>query len=230
MIAENLKRLRERVASLARDSGWPEPPRLVGVTKTRPLADVATLLEAGLTDLAENRWEEWTSKVDGLDPRLSALVNWHFVGALQGRSLRKFYRPLFRIDSLDRLEHARSLSAMAESNGRDQSVLLEVNMTRDAGRSGVLPEDLEGVLEMVARLDRLHVSGMMVMGPVPGYPSAMEETTRVFERSRLLWEKMRALSPGFEVLSMGMSQDYAEGIRAGSTEIRIGRLLFEGVE
>ena len=227
MIADNLENVLRRISDAARQAGRPDSPRLVGVTKKRSLPEISELVDAGLTHLAENRWEELSSKKTVLDDQGRESLKWHFIGGLQGRSLRRFYAPLYRIDSLADLDHARGLSSLAGKSGHLQDVLVEVNVAKVEGRSGILPESLDHFLGQLAPLQNLRVMGMMVMGPVPGLDGGAE-TRRVFDLGREIWTGAKTHWPFLEELSMGMSEDFEEGIRSGCTEVRIGRLLFEG--
>ena len=224
MIGTNVEAIRVRIAEASRKAGRETLPRLVGVTKKRSPEEVREVVRAGVFHLAENRWEEWDTKCRILDSGIS----WHFLGTIQSRGLRKFYRPLFRIDSLDSLPHAELLSTLSGQKGGRQAVLLEVNFLREPGRAGYLPEDIEPELEKVASLEGLDIRGLMVMGPVPEPSGNMDRTRRVFEEARDFWTRLKGGWPFLEELSMGMSEDFEEGIRCGATEVRIGRLLFEG--
>ena len=223
MIPANLARIRARIEAASRAAGRTDLPRLVGVTKMRTIEEIRSLVDAGVTHLGENRWEEWEGKRNALDEGIS----WHFIGAIQGRSLRKHYRPLFRVDSLDNLSHARLLSDLASREGVTQSVLLEANILRDPGRSGFLPEELEKEVGSLATLEGLDICGLLVMGPVPDPSGRQDKTRKVFEDAREWWIRLKGHWPFLVELSMGMSEDFEEGIRCGATEVRIGRLLFE---
>ena len=224
MIGANVEAVRVRMAEAARKAGRETLPRLVGVTKKRSLEEIREVVRAGVFHLAENRWEEWDTKCRNLD----AGISWRFLGTIQSRGLRKFYRPLYRIDSLDSLPHAELLATLSGQQGGRQAVLLEVNFLREPGRAGYLPEDIEQELERLASFDGLDIQGLMVMGPVPEPSSNTDRTRRVFEEARDFWTRLKGSWPFLEELSMGMSEDFEEGIRCGATEVRIGRLLFEG--
>ncbi len=227
MIAHNVLTVRARIAEVAKKAGRTDCPRLVGVTKTRPVEDVREVIRAGIFHLAENRWAEWDQKAKDLGEIPETPISWHFIGAIQGRSLRRYYRPLFRIDSLDSVAHAALISDLSRNHGTSQDVLIEVNATRERGRSGFLPEDLDAGLGRISPLPGVRVRGLMVMGPVPDPSGSKDHVRRVFEDAHDLWGRLKMAWPFLEELSMGMSQDFEEGILCGATEVRIGRLLFE---
>jgi hypothetical protein len=227
-IAENVAAIREDIREVSRAAGRSDCPRLVGVTKTRSLEDVQALISAGVDHLAENRWESWHERLLAIPEGLRPSIFWHFIGPIQGRALKRFYRPLFCIDTLDTLSHGAALSRLAVENGSPQRVLVEVNVCRAPGRAGVLPENLVPELEPLAALPGLRLEGLMVMGPIPGDAKA-PSSSEVFDEGNALFKEARRLIPSMGTLSMGMSEDYREAIRWGSTEVRIGRSLFEGM-
>jgi hypothetical protein len=227
LISDNLAEVLRRITVVSRHSGRADTPRLVGVTKNRTVPEISELIRAGLLHLAENRWDEWSSKTMNLKDEGEEPLHWHFIGGLQGRSLRRFYRPLFRIDSLDSLEHAKLLSDLSERAGTVQEVLLEINVANSEGRRGIRPERMDDFLDRVSPLEGLKVQGLMVMGPIPDPDRGLGESRRVFESAREIWLGARSRWPFLLELSMGMSEDFEEAIRAGCTEVRIGRLLFE---
>ncbi|MGC8528668.1 MAG: YggS family pyridoxal phosphate-dependent enzyme [Leptospirillia bacterium] len=220
--------IREDIREVSRASGRSDLPRLVGVTKTRSPEEVRALVFAGVDHLAENRWESWHERLLAFPETLWPSIFWHFIGPIQGRALKRFYRPLFCIDTLDSLSHGATLSRLAMETGTLQKVLVEVNVCRNPGRAGVLPENLFTTLETLASLPGLHLEGLMVMGPIPGDGKA-PSTSEVFAEGNALFKESRRLIPSMGTLSMGMSEDYREAIRWGSTEVRIGRRLFEGM-
>jgi hypothetical protein len=225
-VAANLASVRRQIEEAVRAAGRSDLPRLVGVTKGRTFPEFFALVSAGLSHLAENRWESWISRIEELPEEFSSPLFWHFIGPIQTRSLKRYYRPLYRIDTVDSLSHAEALSRLAASSGIRQGVLIEVNVCRDPGRTGILPEALVREIDAMAALPGILCEGLMIMGPDPkdkGAPPVRE----VFSEGQLLWREALKMLPTMKTLSMGMSEDFAEAIRCGSTEVRIGRILFE---
>lgn len=225
-VAANLAFVRREIEEAARAAGRTDLPRLVGVTKGRTFEEFFALASAGVGHLAENRWESWTSRLEELPGGFSSPLFWHFIGPIQTRSLKRYYRPLYRIDTVDSVSHGEAVSRLAASLGNRQGVLVEVNVCRDPGRTGILPEALGREIESLAALPGTTLEGLMVMGPVPGDKNA-PPVREVFGEGEFLWREALKAFPSMETLSMGMSEDYSEAIRCGSTEVRIGRILFE---
>ncbi|MHB1605147.1 MAG: type III PLP-dependent enzyme domain-containing protein [Leptospirales bacterium] len=221
-IPKRLKRLREEIERLSRKAGSASPPRIVGVTKGRSLEESRTLFMAGVEHLAENRWESLGAKEEsfgdlGLAPRF------HFIGALQRRSLRHLFRPVFLVETLDRPSLLPVLSGQVSARGGTQEVLIELDLTGIPGRAGASEDMIEPLLEEAGKWNNIVVSGFMVMGPPP---ENREGSIRIFEKGKFLFD--RFFPSGTGTLSMGMTDDYPAAVECGSTEVRIGRYFFEG--
>ena len=220
-LRDRFDHLKREIARSARSNGFSHEIRIVGVTKGRSDEEALALCEAGVDHLAENRWESLSSRAD-LFLKSGRVPRWHFIGALQRRSLRQDFHPVFSVDTVDRPSVLPVLARLAEREKVRQNILVELDLTGIPGRSGVREVHLENLLEECRRWPELFVRGFLVMGPPP---EEQDLSRQVFRRGRALFE--RFFSGGEHVLSMGMSEDYPEAVAAGSTEVRIGRYFFE---
>jgi uncharacterized pyridoxal phosphate-containing UPF0001 family protein len=223
-VRKRVQRLEDAIGRILADSGRTDRIRIVGVVKGRSPAEAWALYEAGISHLAENRWEALSEKEDDLRSHDACDPRMHFIGALQRRSLKSGYRPVARIDTVDRESVVPVLAERARVHGVRQEVLVEIDLTGIPGRSGVRPDGLESLMDAVGKFPVLKGVGFLVMGPPP---ERTAETVRVFEEGRRLFDRYYG---GDGVLSMGMTDDYPAAIRAGSTEIRLGRYFFEPEE
>jgi hypothetical protein len=207
--AERLAEIRRRIAALGRD---PAEIRIVAVSKGRSVDECQAALEAGADALGENRIQEAL-------PKLAALpaAEWHLVGHLQSNKVPQVTGRFALIHSLDSVRLAELLAA----RDRAQRVLLEVNASREPEKHGVLPEDAVEVARKVAEL--LPLDGLMGMGPREGDPGPA-----FGELAELRLRCQDATGRPLPILSMGMSADFEAACRAGSTMLRLGRVLFEG--
>ena len=199
----------------------PSAVRLVAVTKGHPLGAVEAALEAGITDLGENRVEELEGKEAALGRERAT---WHMIGHVQGRKAARAAGAAHLIHSVDSLHLAERLSRVAEGRGVDVRVLAQVNSSGEESKSGLdAPGAVEAVLSM-AGLPRLRVEGLMTMAP---FVDDVEVLSSAFRRLREALEEVRRHDPrvGPE-LSMGMTNDFEIAIREGSTMVRIGTALF----
>jgi pyridoxal phosphate enzyme (YggS family) len=221
-LAEALPRVRDRIAAAASAAGRDATSvRLVAVTKAHPVEAVLAALGAGLTDVGENRVEELEHKV-GLLGRHAA--TWHMIGHLQSRKARTAAALSDVIHSVDSVKLGERISRFAVEEGQTVSVLIQVNSSGEASKSGFRPEEASDDILMLASLPGIQVDGLMTMAPFVDDEAIV---TDAFRRLRELHERVRAQTEdvGCE-LSMGMTNDLDIAIREGSTMVRIGTALF----
>jgi pyridoxal phosphate enzyme (YggS family) len=228
-IERNLSQLRERIRRAAERAGKdPSGVQLIAVTKGFPPETIRLAAQVGLTQVGENRVEEALPKREALGD-LPGLA-WHLIGHLQSRKAALVPGAFRMVHSVDRPKIARLLDRQAGSAGLRLPVLLQCNVSGEASKSGwplgdrstweaVLPD-----LAQIAQLPHLHVMGLMTMAPLTPDPEAARP---VFRTLRNLAEFLRGRTPwGWEVLSMGMSDDFEIAVEEGATLLRIGRALF----
>lgn len=217
-LAARLAEVDGRIADAARAAGR-EPSELtrIVVTKFHPVALVEQLYRLGVRDVGENRQQEFSRKaaeaaaLDGL--------RWHFIGQAQTNKARAIRAAASVVHSVDRSRLADALHAAAEPGEPVLDVLLQVNLTDDAGRGGVAPVDLEALTAHVAALPSLRVRGVMAVAPLDEPPAP------AFERLRGCAETVRTVVPDADWISAGMTADFAEAIAAGATHLRIGSAI-----
>lgn len=208
-----------RIASAARDAGRdPEAITRIVVTKFHPASLVHDLYGLGVRDVGENRQQELSAKtaeVGALDG-----LRWHFIGQAQTNKARQIRAAASAVHSVDRARLADALHAAGSDDPDDVlDVLVQVNLTDDAGRGGVAPDDLEALTEHVQSLPSLRLRGVMAVAPLEEAPAA------AFERLAGYADRVRALAPDATWLSAGMSHDFAEAIACGATHLRIGSAI-----
>lgn len=221
-LEETLPRVRERIAAAEDSAGRAAGSvRLVAVTKSHPFEAIRAALDAGLTDLGENRVEELEGKVAefGADA-----ATWHMIGHLQSRKAPRALEMADLIHSVDTEKLASKLGRAAEERGTEARVLVQVNTSGEASKSGFDFGDPREELVRVMETPGLCVEGLMTMAPFVDDEAVLTES---FARLRQLSEALRAetdrLGPE---LSMGMTNDLEIAIREGSTMVRIGTALF----
>ncbi|MBY0526900.1 MAG: YggS family pyridoxal phosphate-dependent enzyme [Gemmataceae bacterium] len=198
---------------------------LVAVTKTVPVEVAALALELGVLDLGENRPQELWSKAAALPPS----VRWHAIGHLQRNKIERTLPLAHLIHSVDSL---RLLSALdAESAGREKplDVLLEVNASQEASKHGFAPAEVPLLGSPLRSLRHVRVRGLMTMAAPEEDPECCRPT---FAALRRLRDQLRdAVGPphDWSHLSMGMSGDFEVAVEEGSTFVRLGTVLFEGL-
>lgn len=217
-IAHNVARVLERVAhACVRANRRPDEILLIAVSKTVEVARIEQAIAAGVQHFGENYYQEAREKI----PQIHAPVQWHFIGHLQKNKVRGVV-PLFEwIHTVDELELAREIDRRAQLIGKRQRVLIEVNISREPQKYGVLPEEALSLAEQVALLPNVQLEGLMGMAPIVEHP---EEARPYFVQLRRLFEQLPA--PYRVHLSMGMSQDFEVAIEEGATMVRVGTAIF----
>jgi PLP dependent protein len=226
-IAENIARVRERIATATRRAGrTPDEVTLMAVSKTFSADAIRAAYEAGLRVFGENRVQEFAAKSDAVRELPGA--EWHLIGHLQSNKAAKAVELFSTVDSLDSARLAERLNAAAEKLSKTLPVLLEINVGGEEAKSGIAPgsAELEQILAAAPQWKNLSVHGLMTVPPYTEDP----EGARLFFRK--LWEIRNEIAarrwPGvsMETLSMGMSLDFEVAIEEGSTCVRVGTAIF----
>ena len=216
-VDENLRVIRANVAdAVAKYRRKDETVRIMAVTKTVAPELVNRAVELGIDLLGENRVQEYLSKAESYDKRAEV----HFIGHLQTNKVKYIINDMTMIQSVDSLKLGQEISRLAEKNGRVMDILCEVNIGGEESKSGIAPEGLSGLLTRLSELPGVRIRGLMTIPPPAQgdiFLGRMEE----------LYNKVRETSGiAMDVLSMGMTHDYADAVRHGSNLVRIGSGLF----
>lgn len=223
MIGDTLQAVRARIAHAARDAGRdPAAIALVAVSKLHPAARIAEAAAAGQRAFGENYVQEALGKMDTLGAHAAAL-EWHLIGPLQSNKTRAVAERFDWVQSLDRLKVAERLSAQRPAGRAPLNVLLQVNVSGEATKSGVAPAQAAALADGVAALPQLVLRGLMTV-PEPD-PDPQVQHAR-FRSLRGLFERLRATHPRMDTLSMGMSGDLEAAVAEGATLVRVGTAIF----
>jgi PLP dependent protein len=216
----NLLAVQERIAGATRRSGRrPEEVTLVAVSKTHPGEAIRAAYEAGVRHFGENRVQEWEGKRGQL---ADLKATWHLIGHLQSNKAARAANVFDCVDSVDSLALAQRLDR-ARAAGKLR-ILIEVQLAAEESKSGAAPGEAKRIIEGVAALPRLDLAGLLCIPPFLRNP---EEVRPFFRRLQALRDELREQSGlSLPVLSMGMSHDFEVAIEEGSTEVRLGTVLF----
>jgi hypothetical protein len=218
-LVPRLASVRDRIRLHQARGGWNHPVRIVAVTKTHGPEAVRAAVAAGLEDVGENRVQEALAKQEQL---VGVPVRWHLIGPLQRNKARHAAGRFALIHSVDRDDLATELDRRVAPGSR-QPILIEVNCSGEAQKSGVDPDGLPALLDRIAALPRLDLQGLMTM-------AAQSDDERVqrgaFARLRQLRDTMQSAGHRLPELSMGMSGDFPAAVEEGATMVRLGTLLF----
>jgi pyridoxal phosphate enzyme (YggS family) len=231
-LSENLERLEESISAACRAAGRAHGEvELMAVSKTFPAEAVAEAAALGLTLFGENRVQEFNAKI----LRAAETGTWavrerlrfHLIGHLQSNKAARAAEIFDGVDSLDSVRLAERLNDAAGKTGKRLPVLIEVKLSSETTKNGVEPESDEAaqLLERLPDLLDLEVRGLMTIAPW----GAPQDVTRACFRNLRMWrDRWAAAHPNLklDVLSMGMSGDFALAIEEGATRIRVGTALF----
>ncbi|HEX9184382.1 MAG TPA: YggS family pyridoxal phosphate-dependent enzyme [Burkholderiales bacterium] len=220
-IAANLQAVRGRISSAARAAGRdPAAVSLLAVSKTHAAALIREAHAAGQRAFGENYVQEAETKMASL---ADLPLEWHLVGPLQSNKTRTVAERFQWVHTVDREKVARRLSEQRPHGLTPLEVLVQVNVSGEASKSGVAPQDAAALARVVAKLPRLRLRGLMAV-PEPT-PDAGVQRAR-FAELRRLYESLRREGLALDTLSMGMSDDMEAAIAEGSTLVRIGTAIF----
>jgi PLP dependent protein len=220
-VASHLAEIHENIRAACERAGRDvREVTLIAVTKTFSAERVREAVEAGQTDVGENRLQEAESKI----PLLPSSLRWHYIGQLQRNKVRKVL-PLFAmVHSIDSLRLAQFTNEVARDLGLFPKVFLQVNHADEESKAGFSLEDLRAQWETLLQLDRLEIVGLMTVPPAVEDP---EQSRPWFAALRELRDELsRGMSSPLPYLSMGMSGDYIVAVEEGATHIRIGSAIF----
>ncbi|MBU0995885.1 MAG: YggS family pyridoxal phosphate-dependent enzyme [Proteobacteria bacterium] len=223
-VNENTKRIRDRIQRKAANCGRnPLSVKLVAVSKKKPSPLIREAISAGLDVFGENYIKEAIEKIQELKEES---ISWHFIGHLQSNKAKQAVLHFDLIHSVDSLRLARELDIQAGKISKIQNILVQVNISKEATKSGIQTEDTIDLIRNMAKLDHISVRGLMTMPPFFDDP----------ERARPFFKDLKKLSdrivqeniPGIHMdeLSMGMTGDFEAAIEEGATLVRIGTAIF----
>ena len=214
-ISQNVKTLLDELRA---GNGYGEPVTLVAATKTRTPEEINEAIAAGITDIGENKVQEFRDKFDAVQGG-----NRHFIGHLQTNKIKYLVGRTYLIQSLDRDELAEELSKRCQRANVTQDVLIEVNIGCEESKSGYPIQEASAAYERIRSTQGLRVRGFMAMLPLAG---GEEELSALVKEMRALFERAKAQDENIRWLSMGMSGDWKLCLRHGANMIRLGTAIF----
>ncbi len=224
-LAARLVAVRTQLANAAKNSGREASEiRLIAISKTHPSSAITTLIGLGATDIGENRVQEAEQKIVEVGRNRA---RWHLVGHLQANKARRAVSLFDVIHSLDSLDLARRLDRLCVDERREKlSVLIQVDLGHEETKSGIDESELNHMVDALAPLARLELTGLMTLPPFFDDP---EQSRPFFRRLRELRDDLAARGAFGDrkgELSMGMTHDFAVAIAEGATMVRIGTAIF----
>ena len=224
-IASNVQKIREGIRQAAHRVGRdPSTVQLVAATKTVSPSLLLEAYEAGVRIFGENRLQEAQEKMLVIGPRQG--LAWHFIGRMQRRKLKDIVGKFSLLHSVESMEQARGIDAVAGKLGIQQDILLEVNVAGEETKGGFPCGNMPEAMEQIDRLPHVVIRGLMTLPPFSDNP---ESARPYFSELRQLRDSLAQQGlghGGVKELSMGMSHDYGVAIEEGATMVRVGTAIF----
>jgi pyridoxal phosphate enzyme (YggS family) len=221
MIAERIRHIEQRMADACIRAGRPvKDVRLVVVTKTQSAETVNAALQSGITEIGENRVQEYVKKREALESH-----HLHMIGHLQRNKVKYIIGGVAMIHSVDSLALAEEISRRSMNMDLTTDILLEVNTSGEKSKNGIAPDEAGALVRDVLALPNLRLQGLMTVAEFFDDP---ERVRPAFRLLRTLRDEAQAQNPGCTLpeLSMGMTNDFEVAIEEGATLVRIGSAIF----
>ncbi|MCQ6279740.1 YggS family pyridoxal phosphate-dependent enzyme [Bacillus sp. EB600] len=218
-VAVNLEIIKQQINEACQKANRnPEDVRMIAVTKYVSIERAEEALEAGLTDLGENRDEGLLAKWEVLKDK----PVWHFIGSLQTRKVKNIINIVDYIHSLDRLSLAEEINKRAS---KQMKCFVQVNVSGEASKHGMDPIEVIPFIKQLHSLENIQIAGLMTMAPHTNDQGVLRSCFRQLKELR---DEVQALNLDYapcKELSMGMSNDFSIAIEEGATMVRIGTAL-----
>ncbi|ELS8949467.1 YggS family pyridoxal phosphate-dependent enzyme [Vibrio fluvialis] len=224
-IQQNLEHITSQIENAQQKCGRPRSSvQLLAVSKTKPVEAILEAAQAGQRAFGENYVQEGCDKVQFFAEHHPELdLEWHFIGPLQSNKTRLIAEHFDWMHTIDRAKIAQRLSEQRPAHLPPLQVLIQVNTSGEASKSGIRENDLFTLAELISGLPNLTLRGLMsIPENVPDYPSQLA----AFRQLAALKDRLAEKYDGIDTLSMGMSGDMEAAIEAGSTIVRIGTAIF----
>lgn len=223
MLQDNLAQVEHNMEEACRRAGRDRSEvTLIAVSKTKPVETLQEAYDLGVRVFGENKVQEMADKYEVLPKD----IQWHLIGHLQRNKVKYIIDKAVLIHSMDSLRLAQTIEKEAEKHNLTAHILIEVNVAREESKFGIFPEDLESLVDEIAKLPHIQVDGLMTIAPFVSDP---EENRPVFRELRKLSVDISAKkvdNVNMSVLSMGMTNDYQVAIEEGATMVRVGTGIF----
>ncbi|MDK9559833.1 YggS family pyridoxal phosphate-dependent enzyme [Gallibacterium anatis] len=220
-IAQNLAHIRQQIA----DCHPTQEVTLLAVSKTKPFADILKAYHAGQRQFGENYVQEGVEKIQLAQQQNLNDITWHLIGPLQSNKTRIVAEHFDWVQTIDRVKIAERLSQQRPDRLQPLQVLIQINISDENSKSGIVPQQMEELAQQIINLPKLQLRGLMA---IPAPTEDINQQTVVFNQMKVLLQQLQQRFPQqkIDTLSMGMTDDMQTAITCGSTIVRIGTAIF----
>lgn len=223
-IKSNINNIKDEIESICKSSGRnPQEVNLMAVTKTVDVDAVLEAIDAGITDVGENKPQELARKYEVIGDK----VNWHLIGTLQTNKVKYIINKATMIHSLDREALCEEIQKRAEKINKVMDCLVQVNISKEETKHGLYKDDVVDFVKIVSeKYKNIKIRGLMTMAPFVDDDEVLEEVFKGLKDLSLEIEALNLENVTMDTLSMGMSHDYHIAIKNGATIVRVGTAIF----
>ena len=224
-VQDNLLNIKNEITEIAKKCERdPNTIQLIAVSKTKPVEQIMEAINAGQLAFGENYVQEGIEKIQYFKKNMpnNDLI-WHFIGPLQSNKSKLVAEHFDWMHTIDRFKIAQRLSDQRPNHMAKLNVLIQVNISQEASKSGVKPEEVTDLVKQIVALPNLNLRGLMA---IPEIENDYDKQLNVFTKMQQLLHSLQKDYPFMDTLSMGMSGDMPAAISAGSTMVRIGTAIF----
>lgn len=223
-IKSNIEKIKDEIASICNDCGRnPQEVNLMAVTKTVDVDAVFEAIDAGITDVGENKPQELARKYEVIGDK----VKWHLIGTLQTNKVKYIIDKVTMIHSLDREVLCEEIQKRAEKIDRIIDCLVQVNISKEETKHGLYKDDVVDFVKMVSeKYPNIRIKGLMTMAPFIEDDEVIESVFKGLKDLSLEIDSLSLKNVEMSTLSMGMSHDYHLAIKHGATIVRVGTAIF----
>jgi len=230
MIKENVSRIRQRILKVcSKINQDPGKITIIAVSKGRSLEQVKEAIDAGISDIGENKVQEAVSKYNELYAKRYTLnaIEWHMVGHLQTNKVKDAVKIFDLIQSIDSMRLAEEIDKEAAKINKIQDILIEIKTSPEESKFGLKADEAIKVITGLTKFKNINIKGLMTIAPIVDNPEKTRPYFRMLRELRNMINGSAVMGYELGVLSMGMTDDFEIALEEGSNMVRLGRAIFE---
>lgn len=223
MLKENLADVEAKIVKACENSGRQrDDVTLIAVSKTKPVETLKEAYDLGVRVFGENKVQELTDKYEALPKD----IQWHMIGHLQRNKVKYIIDKVALIHSVDSIRLAETIEKEAAKHNITANILIEVNVAKEESKFGLMPEELDELIDKIKDFNHIQVKGLMTIAPFVENPETNREIFRSLRKLSVDISNKNVDNVNMSILSMGMTNDYTVAVEEGATMVRVGTGIF----
>ena len=223
MLKENLADVEAKIVKACENSGRQrDDVTLIAVSKTKPVETLKEAYDLGVRVFGENKVQELTDKYEALPKD----IQWHMIGHLQRNKVKYIIDKVALIHSVDSIRLAETIEKEAAKHNITANILIEVNVAKEESKFGLMPEELDELIDKIKDFNHIQVKGLMTIAPFVENPETNREIFRSLRKLSVDISHKNVDNVNVSILSMGMTNDYTVAVEEGATMVRVGTGIF----